>query len=84
MSVSVSVHVGNYLVELNPVAFIPILLFAAVIVISAAAIVRILQRAGHSGWWTLIAFVPVLNIVALWYFGFGPWPALNSKIAASN
>jgi hypothetical protein len=50
-------------------------LFAATFVISVVALVRIVQRAGYTGWWVLIMIVPVANMLALWYFGFGPWPA---------
>jgi hypothetical protein len=77
-------HIGNYLVELHAFAFIPVLLCAAVAVTSIIATVRIIQRAGFSGWWTLITLVPGLNLLALWYFGFGPWPAVDSKAASSN
>lgn len=38
--------------------------------------VRIAQKAGYSGWWALVSFVPVLNIVMLWVFAFADWPAL--------
>jgi len=39
-----------------------------------AAYVRILQRAGYSGWMLLLAAIPVVNIVALFSFAFHPWP----------
>lgn len=37
---------------------------------------RVMQKAGYSGWWALIGFVPVVNIVMLWVFAFADWPAL--------
>jgi uncharacterized membrane protein YhaH (DUF805 family) len=79
-----SLHFGDYLVELNPFAFILLLLPLAMIVTSIIALIRIVQRAGYSGWWILIVFVPGANLFALWYFGFGPWPALGSKAASPN
>ncbi len=48
-----------------------------VLVFVAAAIwlpVRILHRAGYSGWWVLLNFVPVVNIVMVWVFSFQSWP----------
>jgi hypothetical protein len=36
---------------------------------------KILGRAGYSKWWTIVFFVPVLNIVALWVFAYSRWPA---------
>jgi uncharacterized membrane protein YhaH (DUF805 family) len=77
-----SLHIGNYLVELNPIGLILMLLALAVIATSIAALVRIVQRAGYSGWWTLIVLVPGANLLALWYFGFGPWPALPERSIA--
>jgi hypothetical protein len=77
-----SLHIGNYLVELNLVALIVLLLPLAVTATSIAALVRIVQRAGYSGWWILIVFVPGANLLTLWYFGFGPWPALPKRSIA--
>jgi uncharacterized membrane protein YhaH (DUF805 family) len=71
-----SLHLGNYLVEVSPIGLIVLLLPLAVIATSIAALVRIVQRAGYSGWWILIVLVPGANLLALWYFGFGLWPAL--------
>jgi hypothetical protein len=79
---SMSLHIGNYLVELNPIALILLLLPLAVIATSIAALVRIVQRAGYSGWWILILLVPGANLLAFWYFGFGPWPALPKRTVA--
>lgn len=38
------------------------------------AIVRIVRRAGYSGWWVLLAFVPVVGYVLFLMFAFRPWP----------
>ena len=40
-------------------------------------IVAILRRAGYSGWWALLGYVPLVNILALWIFAFARWPALE-------
>jgi len=39
--------------------------------------IRIVRRAGYSGWWSLIMFVPIVNIIMLWVFAFAKWPAIN-------
>mgnify|MGYP001158012530 CR=1 FL=1 len=78
-----SLHVGNYLVELNYVGFILMLLPLAVTVTSIVALVRIVQRAGFSGCWLLIVLVPGVNLLGSWYFAFGPWPVLT-RAAPSN
>jgi uncharacterized membrane protein YhaH (DUF805 family) len=42
------------------------------------SIVRVLHKAGYSGWWALLAFVPVVNLVMLYIFAFvADWPNLN-------
>jgi uncharacterized membrane protein YhaH (DUF805 family) len=38
--------------------------------------VRILHKAGYSGWWVLLTLIPVVNIVVLWTFAFADWPRL--------
>lgn len=40
--------------------------------------VRILHKAGYSGWWALLLFVPVVNIVMIWVFAFADWPRLTT------
>ncbi|KVE79060.1 DUF805 domain-containing protein [Burkholderia vietnamiensis] len=41
--------------------------------------VRIVRRTGHSGWWILTMFVPVLNFIMLWAFAFARWPATDDR-----
>jgi hypothetical protein len=36
--------------------------------------VKIVSKAGYSGWWVLTAFVPILNFVMFLIFAFGKWP----------
>jgi uncharacterized membrane protein YhaH (DUF805 family) len=48
-----------------------------VVVLLAVSIwlpVRILHRAGYSGWWVLLNFIPFVNIVMIWVFSFQSWP----------
>jgi hypothetical protein len=48
-----------------------------VLVFVAVAIwllVRILHRVGYSGWWVLLNFIPIVNIVLIWVFSFQSWP----------
>ena len=44
------------------------------IVIFGVPIARILHRSGRSRWWTIVAFVPLLNLIGLWVFAFPRWP----------
>jgi hypothetical protein len=40
---------------------------------------KILSRAGWSSWFCLLWFLPLVNLIMLWVFAFGDWPALNRK-----
>ena len=37
-------------------------------------VANILHRAGCSRWWTILAFIPFLNLIGLWVFAFTRWP----------
>ncbi|HVO04813.1 MAG TPA: hypothetical protein VMT54_21645 [Candidatus Cybelea sp.] len=54
-----------------------VIMFVIMIPIWVATIwayVRIIQKAGYSGWYVLWGFVPIMNIVMLFYFAFAEWP----------
>ena len=46
-------------------------------------VIKILRRTGYSEWWSLLLFVPVLNIVALWVFAYGRWPKAGASVRPS-
>jgi hypothetical protein len=78
-----TLNFANYAIEVPLLSFVMIGLLTAPAVVSVIAIVRVVQRAGYSGWWVLIMFVPLLNMLALWYFGFAPWPA-DARLARAR
>lgn len=39
--------------------------------------IRILHRAGYSGWWVLLGFVPLVNLICCYIFAFARWPGLE-------
>ena len=43
---------------------IPVIAFFALVV----------RKAGYSGWWVLLGFVPIVGLVMLWVFAFSRWP----------
>lgn len=51
-----------------------IVLYAVVLVVFIWAYVRIITRAGYSGWWVLIGLVPLVNVVMFLVFAFKEWP----------
>ncbi|MFD2262136.1 hypothetical protein ACFSM5_04500 [Lacibacterium aquatile] len=44
------------------------------------AFVRILNKMGYSGWWSLLTFIPPLSLVALWIVAFADWPSQRRLI----
>ena len=50
------------------------LLGLALVVIFFVAYIQIIRRAGYSGWWVLVWFVPLLNVVMLLIFAYKEWP----------
>ena len=48
--------------------------YGAVVVALVAAGIRIVQKAGYTAWWVLVALVPVVNLVMFFVFAFGTWP----------
>jgi hypothetical protein len=36
--------------------------------------VMIIRKAGYSGWWVLILFVPIVNFIMIWVFALARWP----------
>ena len=57
----------------------PLLMPIAAVILVAVPVASILRRAGRSGWWTILAFVPLLNLIFLWVFAFSRWPAVDSE-----
>lgn len=46
-------------------------------------IARVLRRAGFSRWWVLLVLVPVVNLLALWWFAYARWPAVDRPADAA-
>ena len=56
---------------------ISLIIIVVVAVIYFVPLVKILHKAGYSGWWSLLMLVPILNIVMLYVFAFADWTALR-------
>jgi uncharacterized membrane protein YhaH (DUF805 family) len=57
------------------IALIPLItiaLFVFALVMTLLSCVRLLHRTGHSGWWALLMFVPLVNVIGLWIWAFTP------------
>ena len=42
-------------------------------------VVKVLNKAGYSGWWCILAIVPLVNLIMLWVFAFASWPSLRDQ-----
>jgi len=54
-------------------------IFSLIVMLISAALfvvptVMILRKAGYSGWWVLISFIPFVNLIMLWVFALSRWP----------
>ena len=46
----------------------------AIVVLGIVAAVKIVSKAGYSGWWVLIALIPIVGSVFFLVFAFSTWP----------
>ncbi|MGA0602605.1 DUF805 domain-containing protein [Caulobacter sp. KR2-114] len=67
--------------NLSPVHWLIILVVLAAVL---PPMMRILRRTGHSGWWALLYFVPLVGWIGLWVFAYARWPAVDSRDQAST
>ena len=49
-------------------------LYLVILILVFWANVRIIRRAGYSGWWILLGVVPLVNLVMFLVFAFKEWP----------
>jgi hypothetical protein len=64
---------------MNSLLASPLVMLGLVLAIVVFPVWRIIKRTGHSGWWSLLMFIPLVNFVALWIFAFVSWPAVDRK-----
>ncbi len=50
------------------------IVFIVTVVVIVYPLGRILGRIGLSPFWSILAFVPVVNLVALWVLAYTAWP----------
>jgi predicted PurR-regulated permease PerM len=50
------------------------LIFAVMVAVILYPIGRILSRVGFSPFWSVLAMIPFINLIALWVLAFADWP----------
>jgi len=48
-------------------------------VIAVVPFWRISQRAGYSGWLSLLILVPLVNLAYVYFLAFAPWPSQQGQ-----
>ena len=51
-----------------------ILIFLIGFLVVVVPYVKIIQKAGYSGWWVIVGFIPLVNLIMLWVFALARWP----------
>ena len=64
-----------------PVVLSPMHILLVLIVLATALIPiqQIVHRAGHSRWWSLLLFVPMVNWIGIWLLAYVRWPSLDKS-----
>ena len=70
-------QVGSWSVNLRPGAPLLAFFIAGWLLIFFLPSFKIIQRTGHSGWWSLLVFVPPAAVAGLWVLAYRRWPALD-------
>ena len=58
---------------------IAVIVELGILAVYFVAMTRILNRMGFSGWWSLLIFVPIGNIIGLWQLSKARWPGVESQ-----
>jgi hypothetical protein len=61
----------------------PLVMMVIILVIGLVPVWRIVRRTGHSGWWALLTFVPLANVIGLWILAFSRWPAVDRQSSST-
>lgn len=57
------------------------LFFIIMVAVLVYPIGRILGRLGLSPFWSVIAFIPFVNLIALWFLAFMDWPMTEREVS---
>jgi hypothetical protein len=64
-------------VEMGSLSVFHWITFLVVVFLFLFPTIKILHKAGYSGWWIVLTLIPLANIVLLWVFAFARWPNLK-------
>jgi NADH:ubiquinone oxidoreductase subunit 3 (subunit A) len=55
-------------------------LFVAMVAVILYPVGRVLGRLGLSPFWSLLVFIPIVNLIALWVLAFSEWTSDTTKM----
>ena len=61
-------------------AVVSLIIIGVFLLIYFIPLVKILHKAGYSGWWSVLILVPIVNIIMLYVFAFADWPTLRGNM----
>ncbi len=64
---------------MGSMSFVHWIVLIALLFIVVFPTIKILNKAGYSGWWCVLMFVPLVNWIMLWVFAYADWPALRRE-----
>ncbi len=56
-----------------------VLLILVFAVLAGFSILGIIRKAGLSDLWSILGFIPIINIIVLWIVALKRWPSLDEK-----
>lgn len=59
---------------MGSVSIVHWLLILIIAFVTVWPVYRILQKAGFSGWWSIIALIPLLNVIGVYVLAIVRWP----------
>jgi hypothetical protein len=51
-----------------------VIIFLVAFLIFIVPYALVIKKAGYSGWWVLVTFIPLVNLIMLWVFALARWP----------
>lgn len=76
MDTTTTVETFDYHRYTGGIGLIPLLIVLALLIVPYW---KLWSRTGHSGAWSLLMVVPVVNLISVWVLAFKEWPALRGR-----
>jgi hypothetical protein len=58
----------------GPATAVLVVIYLAIVIASIVGTVKIISKAGYSGWFVLLGLIPLVNLVMFFVFAFSEWP----------